>query len=74
MGVIRGVLNSLFFLRKDFAHTKSTKKTQKSTKKDKSKKKPQNATSKQKGYGGPTKQVIVLPYIRTKTVWDRLKN
>ena len=25
MGVIRAVLNSLFFLRKDFTHTKSTK-------------------------------------------------
>ena len=25
--VIRAVLNSLFFLRKDFAHTKSTKRT-----------------------------------------------
>ena len=48
MGVIRGVLNSLFFLRKDFAHNKSTKKTQKSTKKDKSKKthKTQQASSK----------------------------
>ena len=30
-------------------------------------KKAQNATSKQQGYGGPTKLVKVLLYIRTKT-------
>ena len=60
MGVIRAVLNSFFFLRKYFAHTKSTKKHKKH-------KKAENATSKQQGYGGPTKPVIVLPYIQTKT-------
>ena len=40
------------------------KKHKKSTKKHK---KAQNATNEQEGYGGPTKPVIVLLYIRTKT-------
>ena len=60
----RAVLNSLFFLSKDFARTKSIK----STKNPKTQ--PNKSTKRYKqtvGYDGPTKPVIVLPYIRTKT-------
>ena len=51
--VIRAVLNSIFFLRKDFAHTKSTKSTKR--------------YKRTLEYGGPTAPIIALPYIRTKT-------
>ena len=47
------------FFNEKILHTPKAQKAQKSTK-------TTNATSKQSGYGGPTKQVIVLPSIRTK--------
>ena len=59
--LIRAVLNFLFFLRKDFARTKSTKSTK--TQSSKSTKR----YSRSVGYSGPTKPIIVLASIRTKT-------
>ena len=54
--VIRAVLNSLFFY-ENILHAPKAPKAQR-----RNQAKAQNATSEQQGYGGPTTQIIILPY------------
>ena len=57
--VIRAVLNSLFFYEK-ILHAPKAPKAPKAQRRNQAK--AQNATSEQQGYGGPTTQIIILPY------------